>query len=171
MEGTSGDRPTPAGLDGDDQRTRQLRRYTYVVTVGLILLCNGVLLLVVWASGVNLDRLIRTPDEFDPTKDVCLRSSWHKVAGLDDPIQLCSEWINLSDPSGETHKFQRETRVVQGADGRLYFDHGALVDDRLFLLAACLVLVVATGIALERYLIARYRLRLGLEPHRSQSSN
>lgn len=157
----------PVHPEGNEQRSRRLRWYTLAVTVVVILLCNGVLLLVVWASGVNLDRMVRTPDEFDPTKDICLRQGWHRVAGMDRPIQLCQEWINLSDPSGETHTFRRETKVVQGADGKLYFDHGALVDDRLFLLAAFLVLVVAAGIALERYLIARYRLRLERADQRS----
>lgn len=162
----------PQGGAADEaRRVGQLRRYTVAVTAVLIVACNGVLLLAVWASGVNLDRLIRTPDEFDPTKDVCLRHQWHRVAGREEPIQLCQEWINLADTSGETHTFSRNTKVVEGADGKLYFDHGTLVDDRLFLLAGLFVLVVAGGIALERRLIARERLRLGLQSNGAHFSN
>lgn len=171
MTGTGGHPMAQGGAADEDRRAGQLRRYTAAVTVVLILVCNGVLLLAVWASGVNLDRLIRTPDEFDPTKDICLRQSWHRVAGREEPIQLCQEWINLADSSGETHTFNRNTKVVQGADGKLYFDHGTLVDDRLFLFAGLFVLVVVAGVALERRLIARYRARLGLHPSGTQSSN
>ncbi|MBI4400761.1 MAG: hypothetical protein HY581_03925 [Nitrospirae bacterium] len=149
---------TQEQLDGG--KAHRLRRYTYGVTAAMIVLCNAVFLLGVWGSGVNLDRLIRMPDLFDPTKDICLRLSWHKVAGLDQQVRLCSEWINLSDPSGDTHTFQRDTTVVQGADGKLYFDHGSRVDYRLFLLGAFVVAVIAFGLMLKRYLIARYRMRL-----------
>lgn len=144
----------------EERKKRQLRRYTYAVSTFMVVLCNVVFLLGLWGSGINLDTLIRTPDIFDPTTDVCLRLSWHKVAGAQDPVRLCNEWINLSDPSGETHKFQKDTKVVQGADGKLYFDHPARVDYRLFLLGAFVVAVIAAGMLLKRYLIARYRLRL-----------
>jgi len=107
-----------------------------------------------------IDRLIRFPEIFNPTQDVCLRLTWHKVAGLEEPVRLCSEWIQLSDPSGETHRFQQETKVVQGADGKLYFDHGVRVDYRLFLFVVFVAAVIASGIILKRRLIVRYRLHL-----------
>jgi hypothetical protein len=77
-------------------------------------------------------------------------------------VQLCHEWINLSDPSGKTHIFHKETKVVRGGDGKLYFDHGAQVDYRLFLLAAFVATVIALGVATKRRLIARYRTRLDM---------
>lgn len=146
---------------GEDQQ-RRLRRYTYGVTAVMILLCNGVLLLGLWGSGMNLERLIRTPDQFNPAGHVCLRSTWQKVSGVAQPVRICAEWIDLADPSGQTHTLARETEVVQGADGKLYFDHGARVDYRLFLLGGLVSAVVASGVMLERYLIARYRMRLGI---------
>jgi hypothetical protein len=126
----------------------------------MIVLCNVIFLFVLWGSGVNLDSLIRTPDLFDPTQDVCLRLGWHKVTGAADPVELCNEWINLSDPSGETHRFQTDTKVVRGTDGKLYFDHPARVDYRLFLLGTFVVVVIVLGMLLKRYLIARYRVWL-----------
>jgi hypothetical protein len=145
---------------GAEEKTRRLRRYAYGVTAAMIVLCNAIFLLGVWGSGVNLETLVRMPDVFDPAKDVCLRLSWHRVPGVEDPVRLCNEWINLSDPSGQTHQFQKDTKIVQGADGRLYFEHGTRVDYRLFLLGAFIAAVIALGLLLKRYLITRYRLRL-----------
>ena len=34
-----------------------------------------------WASGVNLDELVKTPDRFDPHNDVCLRLAWQRLTG------------------------------------------------------------------------------------------
>ncbi|MBM4134150.1 MAG: hypothetical protein FJ245_10310 [Nitrospira sp.] len=154
------DRPEP---DTDADKARKLRRYSHGVSAALIVACNAVFLAGLWGSGVNLDALIRTPDVFDSTKDVCLRFTWHRVIGADEPIQLCHEWIDLSDPSGETHIFHKETKVVRGGDGKLYFDHGAQVDYRLFLLAAFVALVIALGVTAKRRLIARYRMRLDMQ--------
>lgn len=164
MEPANAEPTTPiasraAGLP-EERKRRRLRRYTYAVSALMVVLCNVVFLLGLWGSGINLDTLIRTPDLFDPTKDVCLRLIWHKVAGAQDPVRLCNEWINLSDPSGDTHTFQKDTKVVQGADGKLYFDHPARVDYRLFLLGVFVVAVIVAGMLLKRYLIARYRLQL-----------
>ena len=153
--------PTPPEQQGDETlQADRVRRYTYRVTAALILLCNAVLLLGVWVSGVNLDTLFTTPDRFNPAKDICVRLSWHNVVGLERPVQLCDEWINLSDPSGETHKFQAETQVVKGGDGKLHYGDSVRMDYRVFILGAFAATVVVLGIALKRYLIARYRGRL-----------
>lgn len=161
------DRPiATAQTDGEpegDWKAEKLRRFSLIVTIALIVLCNAVFLLGLWGSGVNLDSLIRTPELFNPAKDVCLRLGWHRVAGVDDPIRLCNEWIQLSDPSGDTHKLHHETKIVKGADGRLYFDYGALVDYRLFFYGIFVAAVIAAGLVAKRYLIARYRLRLAGE--------
>ncbi len=143
-----------------EQRDHHVRRYATRVMVGVIVLCNTVFLAGIWGSGVDLERLIRVPDEFNPEKDVCLRLAWHQVAGLDKPIRLCAEWINLSDPSGHTHEFQRDTVVVQSADGKLYFDHAPRVDYRLLVIVVFLLVVIVFGIVLNRYVISRYRERL-----------
>jgi len=164
MASTGAEPATPIGPRvyrlPEEQKRRKLRLYTYAVSTLMAVLCSAVFLLGLWGSRVNLDTLIRMPDHFDPTTDVCLRLGWHRVTGAETPVELCNEWINLSDPSGETHTFQQGTKVVQGADGRLYFDHPARVDYRLFLLGGFVVAVIVSGLLLKRYLIARYRLRL-----------
>ena len=160
MTGATSDTATARDNLETERREEKVRRFATRMTIVVIVLCNTVVLGGIRASGLNLDRLILAPDVYDPRKDVCVRFGWQRVAGVDKPVRLCSEWINFSDPSGETHTFQRETTVVQGADGRLYFDHGPRVDYRLLLLGVFVLLVIGVGIWLNRYLIARYRFQL-----------
>jgi hypothetical protein len=143
-----------------DATHEQLRRFSRRVSAALFLLCNVVIALGVWASGINLDSLFRTPDLFNPNRDECLRYAWHKVSGVQQPVRLCYEWINHSDPSGNTHTFQPDTGIVLGADGKLHYEHGERVDSRLFVLLAFVGTVLALGVAASRWLIARYRVRL-----------
>ena len=75
-------------------------------------------------------------------------------------MRLCYEWIDRSDPSGNTHTFQPDTEIVLGADGKLHYDLGERVDGRLFILLAFIGTVLALGMAVSRFLIARYRARL-----------
>lgn len=139
-----------------------LRRYAFFVRGLLLLACGAVLAVTVWGTGVNVNKLIRLPEIFNPANDVCLRFGWHDVKGTPEPVRLCNEWIRLSDPTGEPHRLQQETHVVQGADGKLYFDHGTQMGYQAFGLFAWAMVVLAAGLAAQRRLIARYRLRLGV---------
>ena len=150
----------PADAATGALRQVQLRRFSILVSTVLFLFCNVAIVLGVWASGINLDSLFRTPDLFKPSRDVCLRHGWHKVSGVQQPVRLCYEWINLSDPSGNTHTFQADTGIVLGADGKLHYEYGERVDSRLFVLLAFAGAVLALGVAASRFLIVRYRLRL-----------
>ncbi len=149
-----------AATTAEALRQRRVRRFSVLVTLALIILCNAVIALGVWASGVNLDSLFRTPDRFNPGQDECLRYSWHKVSGVQQPVRLCYEWIDRSDPSGNTHTLQADTGIVLGADGKLHYEHGERVDLRLFVLLAFVGAVLALGVAVSRLLITRYRVRL-----------
>lgn len=141
-------------------RQRRVRRFSALVTLALIVLCNAIILFGIWASRINLDNLFHSPDRFSPSQDVCLRYNWHKVSGVQQPVRLCYEWINLSDPTGNTHTFQEDTDIVLGADGKLHYEQGEPVDARLLLLLAFVGAVLALGMALLKFLITRYRLRL-----------
>ena len=147
-------------IAGDVLRQRRVRRFSVLVTLALILACNAVILAGIWTSGINLDGLFRTSDHFDPGRSECLRYNWHKVSGVQQPVRLCYEWIDRSDPSGNTHTFQPDTEIVLGADGKLHYDLGERVDGRLFILLAFIGTVLALGMAASRFLIARYRARL-----------
>jgi len=139
---------------------RRVRRCSVLVALTLIVVCNTIILLGIWASGINLDGVFRAPDRFDPNRDECLRYNWHKVSGVQQPVRLCYEWINLSDQTGNTHTFQEDTDIVLGADGKLHYAQGERVDSRLLLLLAFVGAVLALGMALSKFMITRYRLRL-----------
>jgi hypothetical protein len=153
-----------------ERRERQVSRFSTAVTLLMIVVCNAMLLSGVWLSGVNLDRLVSLPDRFNPRQDICLRTGWRKVVGSTELVNLCLEWIKLSDPSGVPHKFTQETEVKQDAQGRLYLDSGALVDYRMFVLVGFVGLVVALGVTARRYLVGRYRLRLEAAAGQDSSS-
>jgi hypothetical protein len=143
-----------------EQRARCVRRFGIGVSILLIVFCNAILLFGVWVSGVNLDELMKTPDFFNSKQDICLRLTWQKVAGASEPMRLCSEWINLSDPSGKTHQIQNNMKVRQGANGQYYLDRGIQADYRLLGVALFVVVVIVMGIVVKRYLVNRYRLHL-----------
>ena len=137
------------------------------VTVGLIVLCNVVLLLGLWASGVNLDELVKSPDLFNSKQDICLRLTWQQVAGAAEPMRVCSEWINLADPSGQSHLLSKEVKVRQGPDGQYYFDQGIQADFRLLALAMFVGTVLVLGMWARRILVSRYRMQLDMGTPRS----
>jgi hypothetical protein len=143
-----------------EQRAGRVRRFGIAVSIALIIICNVIVLFGVWASGVNLDELVRSPDYFNAKQDICLRLTWQKVAGASEPMRLCSEWINLSDPSGKTHQLQNDMKVRQGADGRYYVDQGIRADYRLLGVALFVVVVIVMGAVVQRYLVRRYKLHL-----------
>lgn len=151
-----------------DPHAAKIRRFAIVVTVGMIVLCNCILLLGVWVSGVNLDELVKTPDLFNSKEDICLRLTWQRVTGAAEPVRVCSEWINLADPTGKPHLLAKDVKVRQGPDGQYYFDKGIRADFRLLGLALYVGAVLLFGMWARRYLVSRYRLQLNLaEPRGS----
>lgn len=142
------------------RRGKKIRRFAVMVSIILMVVCNAVLLFGVRISGINLDELVKTPDLFNARQDVCLRLSWHSMAGAAEPIRLCSEWINLADPTGKTHQISKDTKFTQGPDGHYYVDRGVQADYRLLMLALFVVAVIACGLTAKWYLVSRYRLRL-----------
>jgi hypothetical protein len=143
-----------------ESRQALVRRFAWVVSLAMIIFCNAIVLVGLWASGINLDELATTPDVFNSKQDICLRLGWQSVTGAADPVPLCSEWINLSDPSGKTHQIQREIKLRQGPDGQYYVDRGIHADYRLLILMLFVVAVIAIGLVAKWYLVGRYRLRL-----------
>ena len=160
------DVPAPAMSD-EASRNARIRRFTSGVTWVLIVLCNAVFVVGIWMSGVNLDELVQTPDLFNPTSDVCLRLTWQRLTGAPDPVRLCSEWINLADPTGKSHVLDPGMKLRQGADGRYYFDRGIQADYRLMGCVGFVAAVLVSGLLIRRYLVSRYRLQLELAANRN----
>lgn len=139
--------------------TDRVKRFTVRLTICFIIGVNALFLLGLWGSGLDLDRIFADRDFFDPIHDVCLRMAWYKPVGEKGPVRLCKEWINLGDPSGKIHQNQKDMVIIKGPDGKVYAQEGA-GDGRLVALVVFVVALVAGGMWLQRYLIARYRARL-----------
>lgn len=143
------------------RRADKIRRFSLVVSLILMVFCNAILLGGFALSGINLDDLVSTPDFFKADQDVCLRLTWQAVPGVNGPVRLCSEWLNLSDPSGKTHYLQPDTKLKKGLDGRYYVDQGGVqADYRLLMLMLFVTAIVIGGIRAKWFLVNRYRLRL-----------
>ena len=151
------------------RRAGKIRRFSLVVSLVLMVLCNGILLGGFALSGINLDDLVKTPDFFNADQDVCLRLTWQSLPGATEPVRLCSEWLNLSDPSGTTHYLQPDTKLKKGLDGRYYVDQGIRADYRLLTLMLFVTAVIIGGVRAKWFLVNRYRLRLESTDGRSAS--
>lgn len=147
-------------LSDGQRRARKIRRFTIVVSLALIVLCNAIMLVGLWASGINLDELATPPDAFNSRQDVCLRLGWQPVTGTGEAVRLCTEWINLSDRSGKTHQIKPEVKLRHGPDGQYYVDRGVQADYRLLIMVLIVVAVIAFGLVAKWYLVGWYRLRL-----------
>jgi hypothetical protein len=142
------------------RRADKIRRFSLAVSLVLMVLCNAILLGGVALSGINLDDLVKTPDFFNAKQDVCLRLTWQALPGASEPVRLCSEWLNLSDPSGMTHYLQPDTKLKKGPDGQYYVDRGVQADYRLLLLMLFVAAIIIGGVWAKWFLVNRYRLRL-----------
>jgi len=161
---------SPESVDADEAaelRNKKIRRFASAVSIVLMVVCNAVFLFGIWVTGVNFERLVRTPDIYDPAKDICLRLAYRNVPGAQNPVQFCSEWINLADSTGKTHTFEKDAQIKQGADGRFYFDYGPFVDYRLFAVIAFVAAIILSGMRLQRLVVNRYRMRLEAAAHHS----
>jgi hypothetical protein len=152
--------PTSEHTPGDPIITGKVRRFSIRLTIIFIIFGNGLFLLALWGSGVDLDKVFAERDFFDPVKDICLRLAWYTPRGEKDPIRLCKEWINLADASGQVHKNEKDLEIVKGTDGKVYANASGAGDGRIIALLLMVIVIIAGGMWLQRYLIARYRARL-----------
>ncbi len=142
------------------RRADKIRRFSLTVSLALMVICNAILLAGLKLSGINLDDLVKTPDLFNAKQDVCLRLTWQSLPGANEPVRLCSEWLNLSDPNGKTHYLQPDTKLKKGSDGQYYVDEGIQADYRLLLLMLFVTVIIVGGVRAKWFLVNRYRLRL-----------
>ena len=146
-------------MKGLSQRTR-LRWFARGVTLFLIIVCNALLLGGLWMSGVDLDIALSDPELYDPKKGYCVRVGLAEVVGVDGPLQICTEWLELSDPSGNTHQIREGLGLEMGADGQLYYQSRQWENFRFLGLVMFVIVVIVSGMWVKRYLITRYQLQL-----------
>ena len=151
----------------DAEKSRRVQRFTRLVTIGLIVGCNALLLLGLWVSGVDLEAALAKPELYDPANGHCVGVQWTKVAGAEGWIKVCSEWIDFSDISGQTHSLPLGKALAMGADGNLYFPGQSTENYRLIALMIFAIVVMATGMWMKRLVIAKYQIRLQSLDHRS----
>ena len=142
------------------RRADKIRRFSLLISIVLVVVCNAILFAGLRLSGINLDDLVKTPDLFNAKQDVCLRFTWQSLPGANEPVRLCSEWLNLSDPSGTPHYLQPDTKLKKGLDGQYYVDQGVQADYRLLMLMLFVAMIIIGGVRAKWFLVNRYRLRL-----------
>jgi hypothetical protein len=146
---------------------RRLQRFTHIVTIGLILGCNAFLFLGLWVSGVDLEVALAKPELYNPANGACVGVQWTKVNGVEGLVKVCTEWIDFSDISGQTHSLPPGRALAMGADGNLYFPGQSTENYRLIALMIFAIVVIASGIWVKRQLIAKYQGRLQSCDHQS----
>ncbi len=158
--------PELSALEESDE-SRRVQRFTHFVTFGLILGCNALLLLGLWVSGVDLESTLAKPELYDPSNGHCVGVQWTKVAGAEGLVKVCTEWIDFSDISGQTHFLPTDKALAMGADGNLYFPGQSSENYQLIALMIFAIVVMVFGMWVKRQLIAKYQVRLQSFDHRS----
>ncbi len=149
-----------------DQSSR-IRRFTLMITVVLIVVCNALLFLGLWVSGVDLESALAKPELFDPANGHCVGVQWEKVTGAEGLVKVCSEWLDFSDISGQTHSLAPGKALAMDADGNLYFPGQDKENYRLIALMIFAIVVIVLGMWIKRQLIAKYQVYLQTISHQS----
>ncbi len=134
--------------------------FTRGITLALIVVCNGLLVVGWWISGVNLEAALSKPAIYDMSSHYCVGVKWMKVEGTDKPMKVCAEWLDLSDPTGATHTIRKGHPLKVGLDGTLHYADQQNEDYRLVGLVLFVIFILGTGMWAKQYLIARYAMHL-----------
>ena len=138
----------------------RLRWFSLGITLGLIIVCNSLLLGGLWVSGLDLDFVLTNSELYDPTSGHCVRVMRKKVLGMNAPVQVCSEWLDIADPTGQVHKLRKNEPLAMGSDGNLYYPNARKADHQLLGLLVFTAAVIFAGMWVKRFLINWYQLRL-----------
>ncbi len=130
------------------------------ITLGLIIVCNLVLLGALWLSDLNLDFALNSSELYDPELSYCVGVAWADVSGVDGPVRVCSEWLDTTDPTGRVHSLRAEEPLAMSADGNLYYENARNADRWALGLASLTVAVMYLGMRTKRELLTWYETRL-----------
>lgn len=138
----------------------RFRWFSFGVTFLLIIVCNSMLLGGLWASGLDLDFVLTNSELYDPKSGHCVGVVVTNVSGVDSPIQVCSKWLDTTDPTGQVHTLRENEPLSMDANGNLYYLNARKGDHQLLGLLAFTIVVIACGARLKRLLITWYWRRL-----------
>ena len=141
-----------------ESRFRWFRRG---ITLGLILVCNLILLGALWVTGVDLDFVLTNSKLYDPKLGLCVRVAWTEVSGVEGPIRVCSEWLDTTDPTGQVHSLRAGEPLAMSADGNLYYENARNADRWVLGLLIFAGVVIYLGMWTKRVLLTWYETRLG----------
>lgn len=137
-----------------------LRWFRHGVTLGLIVVCNVVLLWALWVSGLDLDFVLTNSELYDPKAGHCVGVAWADVAGVEEPVRVCSEWLDTTDPTGRIHTLQPGEPLAMSDDGNLYYENARNADNSVLGLLLFCVAVIYLGMWTKRVLLTWYETRL-----------
>ena len=138
----------------------RFRWFRLGITLVLIVVCNVLLLGGLWVSGLDLDFVLTNSELYDPVSSYCVRVVWKTVLGVDSPVQVCSEWLDTTDPTGQVHALRKNEPLAMGSDGNLYYLNARKADHQLLGLVVFTFAVIFLGMWVKRFLINWYQLRL-----------
>ena len=136
------------------------RWFRHGVTLGLIVVCNVVLLWALWISGLDLDFVLTNSELYDPKAGHCVGVAWADVAGVEGPVRVCSEWLDTTDPTGRIHTLQPGEPLAMSDDGNLYYENARNADNSVLGLLLFCVAVICLGMWTKRVLLTWYETRL-----------
>lgn len=136
------------------------RWFRHGITLGLIVVCNLVLLGGLWMSGLDLDFVLTNSELYDPESGHCVGVAWADVSGVEGPIRVCSEWLDTTDPTGRVHTLRSGEPLAMSVDGNLYYENARNADHWALGLLLFTVAVIYLGMRTKRVLLTWYEARL-----------
>jgi hypothetical protein len=146
----------------NDPREAAFRLYRYRVTGVLVVACSAVFLGGVWLSGLDLNSTFHPSRFFDPKEHVCLRTGWFDTTrGEPGRVELCKEWIDLTDRTGQTNVLDTHyLDVYKDGAGEVHAQMTYPVSFRLVLMIGFLSAILWIGRKVLLLLLNRYKARL-----------
>ncbi|MBI3595743.1 MAG: hypothetical protein HY203_01155 [Nitrospirae bacterium] len=157
-------------LIDDGHRRLELRIYARRVTWGLVFIGGLLFMGGLRFAGVDLDELESRGKYFSPGRSICVKTDWlETTVGDKDRAQFCVEWLDPSDTSGNTHKLiLTDVVIMKDQDGKIHTRHKWKMNYPLIGTILFLAFLIVIGKRVQKNLIEKRRVRLGLEPMAKQ---
>ena len=162
MDSTPDTAIQPPAVTGEAEvRATKVRRFSSGVSIVMMVVCNAVFLFGIWVTGVNFERLVRTPDRYSAHNTTSV-SDWRTAIFPVPPIPCNSARsgsISLIPP-GKPTRLRKRRRSSKGPTESSISTMVRSVDYRFFAVVAFVIAILVCGIVLKRHLVNRYRIRL-----------